>query len=207
MSGNETRVLLEEWHGGDKDALGRLLARNLDWIRGRVANRMGPLLQAKGSATDFVQDALLEVLRYGPKFVMSDEAQFRALMAKIVENVLRGRHDWFTAQRREAAKEYGGASGTVLDLDALRRTVTRPSQTFEKQETVELIQLGISLLEDEDREIIILRQWDDLSFEEIADRLGVQTDTARMRFNRALPKLAEKVDMLRRGDVATILGE
>jgi len=88
MSGDETRRLLEDWHGGDQEALAVLLDRNLGWIRARVEKRMGPLLRAKGGATDYVQDSMVEVLRYGPRFVMSDEAQFRVLMVKIIENVL-----------------------------------------------------------------------------------------------------------------------
>ncbi|MEM7233395.1 MAG: hypothetical protein AAF517_14550, partial [Planctomycetota bacterium] len=77
MSGDETRQLLKDWHEGDRGALGSLLDRNIGWIRARVAQRMGPLLKAKGRTTDYVQDAMVEILRYGPRFVMSDESQFR----------------------------------------------------------------------------------------------------------------------------------
>lgn len=202
---DETRQLLQHWHGGDPQALARLLDRNLGWIRKRVANRMGALLQAKGTPTDYVQDAMVEVLRYGPKFVMTDEAQFRALMAKIVENVLRGRSDWFTAERRAANRERGGASDTVLDIDPHRKPVTRPSQAFERDEAAEIARLGISLLDESDREVIILRQWDDLPFGEIAKRLDTTEAAARMRFERALPKLAEKIALLRSGDIDTLV--
>ena len=205
MSGDFTRQLLSDWHEGDKEALGRLIERNLDWIRGRVVKRLGPLLRAKGDATDYVQDAMVEVLRFGPKFVMSDEAQFRALMTKIIENVLRGRHDWFTAARRDAAQEQGSPNGTVIDFDPGRKSITRPSQAFQRAEASELMRLGVGLLEDDDREIIVLRQWDSLSFGDIGERLGIESDTARMRFQRALPRLAEKVSMLRRGDFAALV--
>lgn len=205
MSGDETRQLLEDWHGGDRDALGSLLDRNLGWIRARVAERMGPLLRAKGGPTDYVQDAMVEILRYGPRFVMSDEAQFRVLMVKIVENVLRGRHDWFAAQQRDVEREQPASSKVLLDIDARRKGVTRPSQAFARSEAVELTRLGIALLEDDDREVIILRQWDELTFHEIADRLGIEAAAARMRFERALPRLARKVDLLSRGDIATLL--
>lgn len=203
----ETRQLLNDWHGGDKQALGQLLDRNLGWIQKRVSHRMGPLLQAKGQTSDYVQDAVVEVLRYGPKFVMTDEAQFRALMAKIVENVLRGRNDWFTAGRRAAAKERAMGGGTVIDIDPKRKPVTRPSQAFARDEAAELARLAISLLDEADREVIILRQWDDLTFGQIAERLGIKEPAARMRFERALPKLAEKVVLLRRGDIGTLIGD
>lgn len=201
-----TRVLLERWYDGDEAALAALIDRNIDWIRGRVQKRLGPLLQKKGSATDYVQDAMVELLRYGPRFVMSDEAQFRALVCKIIENVMRGRHDWFTAERRNVEKERPMGSGTAVDLDAKGKTVTRPSVAFQRRESTELVRLGIGLLEDEDRDVLLRRQWDGASFAEIAEELGVSEDAARMRFNRALPKLAEKVELLMKGDFDTLLG-
>jgi RNA polymerase sigma factor (sigma-70 family) len=207
MSGDETRRLLEEWHGGNRDALGRLLDRNLGWIRARVELRMGPLLRAKGGPTDYVQDAMVEILRYGPKFVMSDEAQFRVLMVKIVENVLRGRHDWFTADRRAAEREQATPEESALDIDARRRTATRPSQALARSEAIELTRLGIALLDEEDREVIVLRQWDGLSFAEIGGRLGIEGDAVRMRFQRALPRLAQKVELLSRGDIESLIDE
>ncbi len=205
MSGAETRLLLEKWHGGDRVALGHLIDRNLGWIHARVSKRLGGLLQAKGNTSDYVQDAMVQVLQYGPKFVMSDEAQFRALMAKVIENVLRGRSDWFTAARRAASREQAMARESVLDIDPRGKSVSRPSQVYAQDEAVELARLAIGLLEDDDREIIILRQWDGLSFVEIGERLGVKEDTVRMRFKRAIPKLAEKVTLLRNGDIAKLL--
>ena len=48
-------------------------------------------------------------------------------------------------------------------------------------------------------EVIRLRQWDELSFAEIGARVGQSEDGTRMRYHRALPRLAEKVADLRDG--------
>jgi len=205
MSGDVTRQWLIDWHAGDPEALARLLERNLAWIRRRVEKRMGPLLEAKGSATDYVQDAMVEILRYGPRFVLSDEAQFRALMAKIIENVLRGRHDWFTAGRRAAAKERPIESESLIELDPASATGTTPSQALDRSDSVEMLRLAIGLLEEDDREVVVLRQWDGLPFEEVGFRLGISADAARMRFQRALVEVAAKVSLLRRGELGALL--
>lgn len=204
--GKETRQLLNDWHQGHEGALEALLERNLGWIRKRVSRRLGPLLRAKGETGDYVQDAMVDVLRYGPKFVMSDEAQFRALLAKIIENVLCGRHDWFTAQRRSADRERPMERETILDFDRIRHaSSTRPGEALERDESKEFARIGISLLEEADREIILLRQWDELSYLEIGERLQVSENTARMRFERALPKLARVVARLKAGDIDALL--
>jgi hypothetical protein len=54
---------------------------------------------------DVVQEAAVQFLNYGLRFIISDDKRFRGLLARIVENVLRDKHDWFTAQRREIARQ------------------------------------------------------------------------------------------------------
>ena len=63
------------------------------------------------------------------------------------------------------------------------------------------MRLALELLDPEDRQLIVLRQWDNLEFNEIGEKMGLAPDAARMRFNRALPKLAMKVQQLQRGQI------
>ncbi|HMQ23284.1 MAG TPA: sigma factor, partial [Planctomycetota bacterium] len=104
MNDEQTYHLLERWHGGDEQALGVILERDLPWIRKRVEERCGDALRKRVDDEDLVQEAMLEVLRYGPRFLMSDRDQFRGLMVRIIENVIRGQHDFHNALRRELAR-------------------------------------------------------------------------------------------------------
>jgi RNA polymerase sigma factor (sigma-70 family) len=150
---------------------------------------------------DFVQDAMVEFLRYGPRFLLGDEGHFRALMVKVIENVLRDRHDWFTARRRDLGRERPLPPESLLGLDPPARSVTRPSQASQRQEEEGWIRLALELIDPEDRRLIILRTYEDLSYGQIAQRLGVKENAARMRFNRAMPRLAQKAAELRRGQL------
>ena len=76
----ETKLLLARWHQGDAAALHALVQMHLAWIEARVRQRLGPMLRAKAETADFVQEAVVDVLRYGPRFVVSDAVQFRALL-------------------------------------------------------------------------------------------------------------------------------
>ena len=87
MGADETLRLLEQWHAGDNDALGALLDRDLGWISSYVHRRLGPDLRRMGDTEDFVQEAVIKVLRHGPRFVLSDREHFRALLGKIVLNL------------------------------------------------------------------------------------------------------------------------
>jgi DNA-directed RNA polymerase specialized sigma24 family protein len=53
----------------------------------------------------------------------------------------------------------------------------------------------------------MLRQWDGLSFGDVGERLGIAEDAARMRFQRALGRLARLVQRLRAGELQKVLAE
>ena len=66
---------------------------------------------------------------------------------------------------------------------------------------------GILFLRHFDREVILLREWENHSFAEIGGQLGITEDAARMRFHRALARLAEKIQLLRGGRIEEVLNE
>jgi RNA polymerase sigma-70 factor (ECF subfamily) len=202
----ETQRDLEKWHKGKREALELLLERNLPWIHARVRQRLGPKLRRMVDSIDVVQDAAVQFLLYAPRFLVSDERHFRALLARIVENVLRNKNDWYTARRRELARMKPLPSDTMLILDPPRDSkAATPSSLAQAQEEEAWIRFCIELLEPNDREVLVLRQWDGLSFVEIGERLGLSESAAWMRHSRALGRLAKSVGALRRGELEQVV--
>jgi RNA polymerase sigma-70 factor (ECF subfamily) len=199
MEDSETLQLLQRWHDGDQDALQTLIERDLPWIEQHVRRRLGPVLRAKGETQDYVQDAMIEVLEYAPRFVSASQSRFRNIVARIIENMLRDRNDWYKAKRRAFSKERPIPTDSVLNLDQPQRSVTRPSENAGVSESGAMVRLALELLEPEDRKVILLRQWNEMSFPEIGAELGITADSARMRFTRGLPRLGMKLVELRSG--------
>jgi RNA polymerase sigma factor (sigma-70 family) len=202
--GSKTSLFLKQWHGGDQKSLYELVQRHLPWIHANVRHRMGPVLKKKGETSDYVQDVLIQFMRDSPRFVLSNEVSFRALLLKIVDCTLRDKHDWYTARRRAVARERPLPSDTILDLDAGRRTVRTPSKSAAFHEQEAWIRLGMELLDPEDREVLVLRQWDELSFSEIGKQFGLKANAAWKKHDRAVCRLGEVVSALRSGDVNRI---
>ncbi|MBI4585727.1 MAG: sigma-70 family RNA polymerase sigma factor [Planctomycetes bacterium] len=202
---SETAQLLRKWHAGDRQALHVLIERDLAWIQERVHRRLGPLLRAKAETADFVQETVVEVLSYTPKFLLSSRSQFRALLARIVENLLRDEADRYTACRRSLHRERPLPPDSRLCLDASMDSAQRPSRQAERQEWEAWVRLGLELVEPEERQIILFRYWDGLPFARIAQRLGISEDAARMRFNRALARLSRQVHGMRGGKLGELL--
>lgn len=198
---DRTLELLQQWHAGDRKALQELLQRDLPWIRRRIQQRLGESLRDHGNTDDFLHEAVVEVLRYTPRFLVSDATTFRKLMTQIVENMLRERHEYYGRMRRDRARQVPLPSDTVLYLDALGHTATSPSQHAARVEEEAWLRLALDLLAPDERELIVLREWGGITFGEIGERLGIAENTARMRFARALGRLADRVESLRRGEV------
>ena len=200
QDGDQTLALLQRWHGGDRAALEQLLQRDLGWIRDQVSRRLGELLRRRGDTQDFLHEAVVEVLHYTPRFLVSSQEQFRRLVTQIIENMLRDQRDYYARKRRDLARERALPDDSALQLDPRARSVTRPSEAAVRNEEAAWLRLALELLDPEDRDVILLRQFDELPWSEVGARLGLSEDGARMRFNRALPRLSAKVEALRRGE-------
>ncbi|MHC4945305.1 MAG: RNA polymerase sigma factor [Planctomycetota bacterium] len=204
MEENGTSISLQRWYCGDQKALDALLENHMAWIHKMVRERMGSLLREKGDTCDYVQDAVVQFLQYGPRFTISNDARFRGLLLKIVENILCNKYNWFTARRREIARERPLPTDTVLSLDPPQQQMNTPSEFAAKHEREAWIRLGIEFVSPEDREVLILREWDKLPFEEVGKRLGISSGAAQVRHFRAVSRLSKKVSALRRGDLDSV---
>ncbi len=196
---DETEDLLARWHAGDSAARDALIERNLPWILERVRARLGAFLRGRADSGDFVQEALLDFLAYTPRFRVASEAQFRALLLRVIEHAIGDQYDYHQAWRRRASREQPLASDTVIDLTG--RAPTPPDERAERNEDQALLRLALELLEPPARRVIQMRQWDGLSYSDIATRLALSESAARKQHQRALQRLAELLDRLRRGEL------
>ncbi len=199
VHGDVTRATLLRLHAGDPAALQQLLDEHRPWIEAQVRRRLDAALRIEADTQDFVQEAMLEVLRDGPRFVVENAAAFRALLARIVENNVFDRVRYMHREQRDRRRQRDLASDSVLMLDAPARSVTQPPQRAERSEQIAWMRLALELLEPDDREVLRMREWEGLSFVAIGERLGTTEEAARKRHVRALPKLAHKLQMLRMG--------
>lgn len=188
--------LLARWRSGDPAALAELLEGQLDWLRGYVRRRIGPHLRVHDDSVDFVQQALLDLLEQDATIRIDGPGTLRALLARIVDNDVRDRNKWLRRAKRDPAREERDVRDSALGGALVEQTT--PSLAAHRRETSRWLRAALDALSDEDREVIRLHEWERLSHEEIGRRLGISTDAARVRFQRALPRLAAKVAEIRR---------
>lgn len=200
-----TTVFLTQWHAGRDEGLQSLLERHLTWLHQQVSRKLSHELRAKGATCDFVQDAVVRFLESAPKFTIASEEEFRALLLKIAMNSMRNRYKWFTARRRSMNLEKPIPPDTVLALDPPQGGVSTPSRAASRNEQEAWVRLGMEFLSDDDRKVLVLREWDNLQFHEIGAMLDITENTAWMRHRRALEKLGDIIWHLRSGKIGKLL--
>lgn len=191
-----SRALLQRCRTGDAGALATLMDQSRVFVRRYVSTRLGPRLRARAEVDDYVQEAIVRTFEFAPQIEPCDTAQLHGLLARIADNVLRDQHEHHGAQCRSPDAETR-LTGTGLHHPA--DTATTPGSVAGRREDHSWVRLAVELLEPEDRVVVMRHEWHGETFAAIGARLGVGENAARMRFQRALPKLLKKVQLLRAG--------
>src|SRR5262245_48343117 len=92
--------------------------------------------------------------------------------------------EWLRGQRRRTRREEAVARGEVRPLFESRLL---------EDERRRQIESAMQLLPGEQREVVVLKVWGELSFAEIAEALGVSANTAASRYRYALEKLRHRL--------------
>jgi RNA polymerase sigma-70 factor (ECF subfamily) len=187
----ETQLLLDQAAGGDAQACERLFERHRPRLHDFVDAHLDPLLRARLDASDVVQETQLEAARRLADFLQRRPMPFRLWLCKTAyERLLMLRRQHVGAARRSVRREVQLPDRSSLVLVRnLMAPNSSPSRRLSRQEQAHRVQQALGGLPEADREILLMRHAEDLSYEEIGCILGIEAATARKRAGRALVRL------------------
>jgi RNA polymerase sigma-70 factor, ECF subfamily len=149
--------------GGSKDAFGDLFLRYKQPVYGFFRRRVAePTL-----AEELAQETFLAILRASSRY--EPRSGFRSYLYGVAFNILRG-------HRRKAAFRAVFFGGDAADHEPAARSTI---------DTDVMLREAMRRLERQDREILMLREFEQLSYTEIAELLGLPVNTVRSRLFRA----------------------
>jgi RNA polymerase sigma-70 factor (ECF subfamily) len=183
--------LLERVRAGDRPALDELIARHRKLLRAFVALRLDANLRGRFDASDVVQEAQLEVARRIDDYLERQPMPFHLWLRKTAyENLLRLRRQNVEAECRTVNREVGLSerSSVLLARKVLGGDKT-PSQHLIDRELARRVRAGLAQLPDVDQEILILRTFEGLSNQEVAQVLDLEPAATSKRYGRALLRL------------------
>ena len=192
---NSTRSSKEdgEWvrafQAGDKTAFDALVLRHKD----KLYNLCYWFLGDRQEANDSAQDVFIKVFRSLKKFRF--ESTFSTWLYRIAANTCKNRlkSSDFRYQKKRVRFDNPGEAEDGQYAWEIHDKTPSPMVELEKKERMMLIQKAIASLPTDQRTVVVLRDIEGLSYEEVANIAGLNFGTVKSRLSRARQQLRKKL--------------
>lgn len=191
--GHDDRELIRQTLAGDAAAFGCLVRRYQDRLYVTLVHFVG----SEEDAQDVLQDAFVQA--YSNLHAFREQAQFYTWLYRIARNLAISHH-----RRRKLRQclplDPGGEDSHANGHDPIDGGPA-PDARLETEERVALVRRCLQGLSDEHREVLVLKEIEDLEYEQIAAVLEIPVGTVRSRLFRARSQLKDLLEMQVREDV------
>jgi RNA polymerase sigma-70 factor (ECF subfamily) len=180
------RLLVDRFKGGDPSAFDEMVSRYWD----RIYSMVNQLLRNPEDAEEVTQDAFIRAHRGLVNF--RGESAFSTWLYQIATNLARNRYWYWWRRKRSQSISFDapiGADSETTLAEIIPADIETPGDITVNQEYVAHIARGMERLGAKHREVLILRNVKNLSYEEIAGILGISVGTVKSRIARARESL------------------
>ncbi|HPQ39774.1 MAG TPA: sigma-70 family RNA polymerase sigma factor [bacterium] len=165
---------------GDHDAFGELLNRYERQLFVFFLRQFGD----EEAARDYVMDTFLRVYRAASRY--EPKAKFSTYIYQIARNLAINESRKLQFRRTESLDEIKEDGGVQIAGDALD-----PEAVLELRERQALVQEALRQLPEDQRTILILVEYQDLTYERVSQIMGCSIGTIKSRMHRARQKIRE----------------
>jgi RNA polymerase sigma-70 factor (ECF subfamily) len=192
--------LLRQARAGDQRALADLFMRYRERLRRMVRLRLDQRLAGRIDASDVLQEAYCDVVRRFPEFAEAPVPFYVWLRALTGQRLIDLHRQHLGARMRDAGREvalYRGALPQASSVSLARHLLaglTSPTQAAVRAELQVKLQEALNGMDAVDREVVVLRHFEELNNAETAAVLGIEAPAASKRYIRALRRLKAILD-------------
>ena len=195
---DKTEELLLGAKEGNEACINRLIERHRDAVLRMVQMRLDQKIRRRVDVSDVVQDVMIDASRRLQEYIANPVMPFHLWLRHIAKDRIIDAHRRHRgSQKRSVDREQGlavpGADDhSTMDLAAhLCDGELTPAAAATQREMAERVEAAITELGEQDGEIIIMRHYEQLSNQEVAQALGLSEPAASMRYLRAVRRLRE----------------
>jgi RNA polymerase sigma-70 factor, ECF subfamily len=190
---DETQGLLERANKGEEAAFEALFRRYQARLLRAIALRMDRRVAARVDASDVLQESYLEAFQRLPRYLQQKPMPFYLWLCWIArEKVLALHRRHLGAEKRAVTHEApllpADSSATFVSAVIAGREPS-PSQALARAELAERLRLALGELDDDERDLILWRHFEQLSARETAQLLEISEAAASKRYIRAVERL------------------
>lgn len=186
----------------DRETFNEILLKYRDRLRKIVAMRINPKLQGRIDASDIIQDTYVEASRTLESYLEKPkQSVFLWLRHLAGEKLIQLHRFHFDAQKRNVEREVSlscempQASSYSL-ASRLIGSASTPSNIAIRNENKLRLEKALDQMNPVDREVLVLRHFEQLSGKESAAVMGLSHNAIKKRYVRALEKLARIIQSL-----------
>ncbi len=192
----KTKELLADAKDGDDLAINSLMDRHRNALRRLISMRMDRKLQRRIDVSDIVQDVLIEANRRLQDYLTNPVMSFHLWLRHIARDRIIDTHRRHrVSAKRSIDREqpvfslaHDDKSSVELATQLQDHELTPAAQAMER-ELGKQIEQAVSELDETDAEIIVMRNYEHLSNQEVAEILKLTEPAASMRYLRAMRRL------------------
>lgn len=180
--------------GGDQ-ALADAMAQYAPRLLHTIELRMAPRLSGRVDAADVLQEAYLESHKRLARYLSDPSVPvFVWLRGVVLDTLIDFHRRHLGAKMRDAGQEVSlqgrrtPQASSVALAACLVGNLTSPSQAAIREETARQIETALAAMDEIDREVLVLRHFEQLSNDEVAAVVGVKKAAASRRYMRALER-------------------
>jgi RNA polymerase sigma-70 factor (ECF subfamily) len=182
------RMLLRRLRERDERAFRELVAEHRD----KVFNLTYRMLGNRAEAEDVAQEVFISVFKTIDTF--REESKFSTWLYRVTVNHCKNRIKYLSRRHDRDQDEFDeGVDGATAAAVTAPRPASRPDRQLEGAQLEIILQQAIGELDDEHRVLVILRDVEDLSMEEICEITGLPDGTVKSRLHRARMALRKKL--------------
>ena len=191
-----TEQLIALARDGDPSAVNQLMDRHRNSLRQLVRMRLDKKIQNRIDVSDVVQDVLVEANRRLTRYLADPVMPFHLWLRQIAKDRIIDAHRRHrVSAKRSVDREQKMAAPRGYDQSSVQLAALlgdpklTPAAAVMQAEMARQVEESITLLDEKDSEIIVMRHYEHLTNQEIGQLLDLSEPAASMRYLRAIRRL------------------
>ena len=197
-SGDKTQELLLGARDGDMEAVNGLIERHRNAVLRMVQMRLDHKIRRRLDVSDVVQEVMIEANRRLQDYIANPVMPFHLWLRHIAKDRIIDAHRRHRgSQKRSIDREQTLAAPAANDHSTMDLAVhlydgeLTPAAAATQREMAARVAGAVSELDEQDAEIIVMRHYEQLTNQEVAQALELSQPAASMRYLRAVRRLRE----------------
>lgn len=176
---------------GSDEELGRLIEKFRGYLLAVAGDGLDDALRVKVAPSDVVQETMLQAQRHFGQFRGDNSRELLSWLREILtNNVLQAARMYRVSEKRRLSREQPIATGDSRRIDPVMRDPSpTPRTVLSAREESRVLKEAVDQLPGDYRQVVLLRNWEELPFEEIGRRIDRSPEAARKLWMRAIRQL------------------